>query len=795
MPASTFSSLDGEKSCFSASFQTVTDHSCYEGGKETPMRAVCQYKECNTLESKTCIFPFQYKGKTYDTCIRSDKGRPWCSLQVDSNRNHVNGVNTVGTCDQSCAVQTCPSGFFRIDENCFHISARTYNDIVSSTDEAQSKCLNMGARLYQPRDFKSLARLLERESIFLMRSENHYLRNIAFSSFIAIGAKVGSIEPTLSIKYLDGTRAYPIEKLLEMDEKGSWQISQNTEACIMLKKDGNITIEDCNGYGLSSKKLLGYICEAKEFVTISGPQSNVSCHFPFKSTIDGPLHSTCVNDDLHESPWCATELDEKKVAISDKWGVCRDERLIAMNGTGAGKECILPFILNRVWQTKCIHNMVGELWCPTHIVDGSRVFNDPTDEVGICTDYLKPINIDCEQNYDMVDQVCLRVSPILESFDEAQNKCREEGGNLLSNLTDAFLKSLEIYISELNSSELYISQSLNFTSSTKFWIGGMFIGDDWYWKSNGKLINESLPAIECGSEECSNSFGLVFDLDAKMWDGIDISQKMPYICQSSCPAGFKWYPKIQKCLLIANTPNLKTKSAAMLDCAKRSSVLFSIDSCDDLPRFSEDIMSTMINDRTASTEFWIGYYSVDKLSYNGRRANTVRGINSKGNFGANGPCITTKEGENILDFLKSNDSDVTEYINLGTSSTSQINLHALQKNDIVEKGYICEPENDWICPNDYIMFLEDCYHYENMSTPFTSAFLHCNSMHGHLFEPKIFSQTLFLQSYLLELAITVTWTGYRRNMFKDVDGGSTYFETSTFTQTKFAEKIQASGQF
>ena len=62
-------------------------------------------KVCRTYggpePNQECIFPYQYNGTVYSTCITNGLGnQPWCSTKVDSNENHVLGK--WGYCDLGC---------------------------------------------------------------------------------------------------------------------------------------------------------------------------------------------------------------------------------------------------------------------------------------------------------------------------------------------------------------------------------------------------------------------------------------------------------------------------------------------------------------------------------------------------------------------------------------------------------------------------------------------------------------------------------------------------------------------
>ena len=54
-------------------------------------------------EQKKCIFPFTYKGQTYNQCTRDNalsKGRAWCAIKVDP-QGVVIDANRAD-CDQGC---------------------------------------------------------------------------------------------------------------------------------------------------------------------------------------------------------------------------------------------------------------------------------------------------------------------------------------------------------------------------------------------------------------------------------------------------------------------------------------------------------------------------------------------------------------------------------------------------------------------------------------------------------------------------------------------------------------------
>ena len=95
---------------------------------------ICQYTECPTKDGQDCIFPFIYKGRSYDTCITLDSDEPWCSTAVDAFGNHILGNE--GLCSDSCASRqtNCPVGFLwqGFADTCYHVRKSIVHDILQT---------------------------------------------------------------------------------------------------------------------------------------------------------------------------------------------------------------------------------------------------------------------------------------------------------------------------------------------------------------------------------------------------------------------------------------------------------------------------------------------------------------------------------------------------------------------------------------------------------------------------------------------------------------------------------------
>ena len=61
-------------------------------------------KQCKTVDGKTCIFPFQFRGEEKTNCITSrqpKRTRPWCPTQINASTK-VPIVGQWGYCEDQC---------------------------------------------------------------------------------------------------------------------------------------------------------------------------------------------------------------------------------------------------------------------------------------------------------------------------------------------------------------------------------------------------------------------------------------------------------------------------------------------------------------------------------------------------------------------------------------------------------------------------------------------------------------------------------------------------------------------
>merc|ERR1719510_2213810 len=56
-----------------------------------------------TIKSDRCIFPFTYKGVTYNTCTKADSELAWCATEVHPSGKVVN--QKWEDCDEYCPIE------------------------------------------------------------------------------------------------------------------------------------------------------------------------------------------------------------------------------------------------------------------------------------------------------------------------------------------------------------------------------------------------------------------------------------------------------------------------------------------------------------------------------------------------------------------------------------------------------------------------------------------------------------------------------------------------------------------
>ena len=81
---------------------------------------------------------------------------------------------------------------------------------------------------------------------------------------------------------------------------------------------------------------------------------------------------------------------------------------------------------------------------------------------------------ECGENYDRVEDLCIRISPYKLNWDDAQAKCESEGGHLVSLTSEAQQIALNKLIkNKENSKKIFEAGSWTTEEIEGYWTGGM----------------------------------------------------------------------------------------------------------------------------------------------------------------------------------------------------------------------------------------------------------------------------------------------------------------------------------
>ena len=120
-------------------------------------------------------------------------------------------------------------------------------------------------------------------------------------------------------------------------------------------------------------------------------------------------------------------------------------------------------------------NPHNQFWCPTKIDPNSRQ-QDGATSYGFCPDHLVP-DIDlCGENYDVVHDLCVRISPYPLNWNDADAQCQEEGSHLLHITSQEVQTGIqELIIKKKQLKDFFEDDKWNTgasSSNDKYWIGG-----------------------------------------------------------------------------------------------------------------------------------------------------------------------------------------------------------------------------------------------------------------------------------------------------------------------------------
>ena len=85
------------------------------------------YLACRNIKNKDCVLPFEYSGKTYETCTWTGN-KYWCPTVTDANNRYIK--NKWDYCKHT---RSCAKGMYlsHADISCWHVSQFSIRQLVT----------------------------------------------------------------------------------------------------------------------------------------------------------------------------------------------------------------------------------------------------------------------------------------------------------------------------------------------------------------------------------------------------------------------------------------------------------------------------------------------------------------------------------------------------------------------------------------------------------------------------------------------------------------------------------------
>ena len=108
------------------------------------------------------------------------------------------------------------------------------------------------------------------------------------------------------------------------------------------------------------------------------------------------------------------------------------------------------------------------LWC------GRHPLSPDSSSWGYCPDHLIDRKQECGENYERIDDICVRVSPYKLKWEDAEAKCQTEGAHLIHIMSATIQKGVEKLIKKLQITKSFFENGKWTTDEIEaYWTGGM----------------------------------------------------------------------------------------------------------------------------------------------------------------------------------------------------------------------------------------------------------------------------------------------------------------------------------
>ena len=413
---------------------------------------------------------------------------------------------------------------------------------------------------------------------------------------------------------------------------------------------------------------------------------------------------------------------------------------------------------------------------------------------------------------------CVRISVLKLTWAKAEQKCKSEGAHLATIHSEEIQRGLKKLINGKIDMEVTEFQPPYAADTETFWTGGTVRHiNEWKWISSLENLTsyskwkddtEGSGCLPPGF--CLDSQAIVIKGSKYEWSADDKSKEYPYICLSECDIGYIWQKTAKKCVkIVRNETEKRSHSQASLHCAKDQARLLSVKSCKQFEGLLTDLQFFWKN---SFEQYWIGLY-IGQPTYRRATAQQTRSTDGAGwtslSVHTDTDCDVHPDKVKMVD---ASDQDIQPddakeyyaelaYYNV-TTMKGRIKLHEYSLVDqSTQQMFLCEKETDWMCPDGYIMFREDCYKLFDEDVISAEAELRCKEEGGKVLELSSKITLNFISAWLNDQDYSPpgVWLGYQRhtntmNTSQDMEylafDGSSQFNHTSFN---FAGLDSASG--
>ena len=364
----------------------------------------------------------------------------------------------------------------------------------------------------------------------------------------------------------------------------------------------------------------------------------------------------------------------------------------------------------------------------------------------------------CSLNYERLGDSCIRVSTIPLAWGEAEVKCKEEGGHLISIMSSQTQTQLMdlIKMKIANNEKTFLPPYAD--EIENYWTGGTVRSiNDWRWISTLKNFSEfslwksAKQGFGCPSDLCLETHALKVSGDVFYWVAEEKSRKLPYICESSCRLGYIWQKRSKKCVKIERVAK-KTQSEASLFCEKDQGKLISVNSCLQLQNLIEDLRFFW---KSPTEKYWIGFYFGLESTRSSPGSWTLRGTDSRGRPGIdrqNCPDVKfiDETGGDFSPIDREEYSGLLQY-SQDSSLDDQVTLvKAGMVDGSPSEMFLCEQDDDWACESGYLSHGPSCLKMIASSVTAGEAELICQEEGAEVLELQSVLTLNFLTQWMKE---------------------------------------------